>query len=237
MKPEMCSEYVHVCAQSVEYTSFLFGDDVQKRAKEIEDCSKISHKIQSGYGGYGHSIFYSRRGGSRSYGRGRGDRRSRGGRGGRGFNRGGGYCSTSNQPTVENPKHLPKEGRFSEQRQNLEDNEVSLQFEAGRLKYYSHEWEKIKEDSNLLDIVKDCHIELIDNIKPCQTKAPLQNIFNEKENEIIDKEIPNLLKIGAIKKAQNRKPIFLSTIFVGPQKNRELRVILNLKKVYSISTF
>ena len=37
MKPEMCSEYVHVCAQSVEYTSFIFGDDVQKSAKEIED--------------------------------------------------------------------------------------------------------------------------------------------------------------------------------------------------------
>jgi hypothetical protein len=100
------------------------------------------------------------------------------------------------------------------------------------LKYYSHEWEKIKADSNLLDIVKDCHIELIDNIKPCQTKAPFQNIFNEKENEIIDKEIQNLLKIGAIKKAQNKKPIFLSNIFVGPQKNRELRVILNLRKKF-----
>lgn len=37
MKPEMCSEYVHVCAQSVEYTSFIYGDDVQKSAKEIED--------------------------------------------------------------------------------------------------------------------------------------------------------------------------------------------------------
>jgi hypothetical protein len=33
MKPEMCSEYVDLCAQSVEYTSFLFGDYVQKRAK------------------------------------------------------------------------------------------------------------------------------------------------------------------------------------------------------------
>ena len=32
-------------------------------------------------------------------------------------------------------KKPAKEGRFSEQRQNLEDNEVSLQFEAGRLKY------------------------------------------------------------------------------------------------------
>jgi hypothetical protein len=34
-------------------------------------------------------------------------------------------------------KKTAKEGMFSEQRQNLEDNEVSLQFEAGRLKYYS----------------------------------------------------------------------------------------------------
>ena len=112
MKPEMCSEYVHLCAQSVEYTSFLFGDDVQKRAKEIKDCSKISHKIQSGYGGYGHSSFYSRIGGSRSYGRGRGGRRSRGGRGGCGFNRGGGYRSTNNHPAVENPKSLPRRGGF-----------------------------------------------------------------------------------------------------------------------------
>ena len=120
-------------------------------------------------------------------------------------------------------KKTAKEGRFSEQRQNLEDNEVSLQFEAGRLKYYSHEWEKIIAGSNLLDIVKDCHIEFIDNIKPCQTKAPFQNIFNEKENEIIDKEIQNLLEIGAIKKAQNKKPIFLSTIFARPKKNGELK--------------
>lgn len=112
MKPEMCSEYVHVCVQSVEYTSFLFGDDVQKRAKEIEDGSKISHKIQSGYSGYGHSRMYAHRGGSRSYGRGRGDRRSRGGRGGRSFHRGGGHRSINNQPTVENPKNLPRRGDF-----------------------------------------------------------------------------------------------------------------------------
>ena len=91
-----------------------------------------------------------------------------------------------------------------------------MQFEAGRLKYYSHEWEKITADSNLFDIVKHCHIEFIDYIKPCQTKAPFQNIFNEKEKEIIDKEIQNLLEIGDIKKAQNKKPIFLSTIFVRP---------------------
>ena len=78
---------------------------------------------------------------------------------------------------------------------------------------------------------KHCQFECIDNIKPCQTKAPFQNIFNEKEKEITDKEVQNLLEIGAIKKAQNKKPIFLSKIFVRSKKNGELRVILNLKKL------
>lgn len=99
------------------------------------------------------------------------------------------------------------------------------------MKYYSNEWEKITADSNILDIVKHCKIEFIDNIRPCQSKAPFQNIFNGKETEVIDIEIQNLLKIGAIKKAQNEKHIFLSTIFVRPKKNGEFRVILNLKSL------
>ncbi|CAC5373105.1 unnamed protein product [Mytilus coruscus] len=45
MKPEMYNEYIHLCAQSVKYASNLFGDDVQKGANEIEDCSKISLKF------------------------------------------------------------------------------------------------------------------------------------------------------------------------------------------------
>lgn len=42
MKPEIVNKYIHLCAQSVEYTYNLFGDGVQKRAKVIEDCSKFS---------------------------------------------------------------------------------------------------------------------------------------------------------------------------------------------------
>lgn len=117
IKPEMSFEYIHLCSQSVEYTSNLFGDDVQKRAKEIEDCSKISNKIQSGSGGhggynsgYGYNRFYSRRGVSGSYGRGRGSRRSRGGRGGRG--RGSAYRSGGNHSSAETPKNPLRRGGF-----------------------------------------------------------------------------------------------------------------------------
>lgn len=45
LRPELKSEYSHLCSQSRPVTKFLFGDDVSKSAKEIEDCSKISFKM------------------------------------------------------------------------------------------------------------------------------------------------------------------------------------------------
>lgn len=94
MRPEMQNDYAHLCSHSVEFTSFLFGDDVSKTAKQIEDCSKISYKI--GRGG--------RRGSGYFYGRGRGGRRGRGARGGRGVGRGRGQATRN----YEAPKNALK---------------------------------------------------------------------------------------------------------------------------------
>ena len=44
-RPQLNKEYSHLCNHNRPYTSFLFGDDVSKDAREIEDCSKISNKI------------------------------------------------------------------------------------------------------------------------------------------------------------------------------------------------
>ncbi|CAG2253841.1 unnamed protein product [Mytilus edulis] len=100
IKYELNNEYTHLCAQSQPYTTFLFGDDVSKVAKDIEDCSKIANRIHFG------------RGSSRSRGRfGRGGR----GRFGRGRGRGRGigrdfyeshsrqdFASTSNDSGANN---------------------------------------------------------------------------------------------------------------------------------------
>lgn len=48
MKPEIKTEYAHLCTHSLPFTQELFGDDVSKTAKEIEDCAKISSKIHRG---------------------------------------------------------------------------------------------------------------------------------------------------------------------------------------------
>lgn len=49
LKPELKREYGHLCTHSIPYTSELFGDDVSKTAKEIEDCAKLGHRLQTGY--------------------------------------------------------------------------------------------------------------------------------------------------------------------------------------------
>ncbi|CAG2196222.1 unnamed protein product [Mytilus edulis] len=50
LKPEMMAEYVPLCSHSVPYTNNLFGDDVSKVAKDIEDCSKVGNKLKFGSG-------------------------------------------------------------------------------------------------------------------------------------------------------------------------------------------
>ncbi|VDH89317.1 Hypothetical predicted protein [Mytilus galloprovincialis] len=80
------AEYVPLCSHSVPYTNNLFGDDVSKVAKDIEDCSKVGNKLKFGNGrGRGGGFFRGGRGGHRgTFSRG-GYRGGRGGfRGGRG---------------------------------------------------------------------------------------------------------------------------------------------------------
>lgn len=101
MKPDLDSNYVHLCAQSVPYTSQLFGDDVSKAAKDIEDTRKIGNRM-SGFG------FPRGRGYYRGGIRGRGSRR-----GGRFRSRGfrSGYRSVGNSGFNDDyPKNFPKRG-------------------------------------------------------------------------------------------------------------------------------
>ena len=106
----------------------------------------------------------------------------------------------------------------------------SKEFSAGRLKYFYKEWNEITTDINILEIVQGCKIEFIDDIAPVLAKS-YEPRFNESETDCIDKEINNLLEIGAIVKANFDPSQFLSTIFVRPKKNGEFRVILNLKNL------
>ena len=87
IKPDMRHGYTHLCASSVPFTKWLFGDNVSKTAKEIEDCSKIAYKMQysnRGYSARGRGYQYPTRGRGRGRFRARG--RGYGGRGGQSKN-------------------------------------------------------------------------------------------------------------------------------------------------------
>ena len=107
IKPELRYEYLHLCAQTVPYTSWLFGDDISKTAKEIEDCSKIGHKLQ-----------YNNRGGSfrgRMRGRFRGRRpRGRGNYSNYAYNPNYGY---SNRNSGGSGQFYPKNSKKSNTQQ------------------------------------------------------------------------------------------------------------------------
>ena len=48
LRPELKSEYKHLCNVSTPVSVLLFGDDVSKTAKEIEECAKITNKMFTG---------------------------------------------------------------------------------------------------------------------------------------------------------------------------------------------
>ena len=50
LRPELKEDYAHLCNHSIPFTSELFGDDVTKAAKEIEDTLKVGNKIHRGRG-------------------------------------------------------------------------------------------------------------------------------------------------------------------------------------------
>ena len=109
----------------------------------------------------------------------------------------------------------------------------SDKFKAGRLKCFQKEWKKLTNDPMILDIVKNCHFQFVDN------KIPVQNVlrqyqFNARDTELIDKEIKKLLEEGVIVKVDYCSDQFLSPIFTRPKKDTsEVRLILNLNKLNS----
>ena len=110
---------------------------------------------------------------------------------------------------------------------------MSDTFQAGRLHLFVEEWEKLTSDPYILDIVKNCHINVNADIElySLQSNQRLQYNFNKKQTVVIKKEIGKLIEIGLVKEVYSHQKQFLSPIFLRPKKNGEYRMVLNLKKL------
>ena len=95
IKPDLNSQFHHLCTAAVPFTEWLFGDELKDNVKEIADANRVCGKIfpQSGNRGRGRGAFRGRFQRYQPYnppyagGRGGGYR----GRGGYGYGRYGGY--------------------------------------------------------------------------------------------------------------------------------------------------
>lgn len=121
LRPELNKDYSHLCSHSRPFTSQLFGDDVSKFARELEECSKISSKTFQSRPFRGPLIRRMAMGSRFRGAYGRGFR-------GRGYPTGYG---SSQMSTVGGNTKLPKTRRESSTIQAID--EVNDKFQAGRL--------------------------------------------------------------------------------------------------------
>jgi hypothetical protein len=98
-------------------------------------------------------------------------------------------------------------------------------------------WRKITSDKFILDIVQQCHLEFDNDIKPSQLILPFQMCFDKIQENEIDTEIDNLLRLGVIKQVNFDKDQYISSIFTVHEKDtKEQRMILNLRELNKFIT-
>ena len=83
----------------------------------------------------------------------------------------------------------------------------------------------------VLQTIKGCKIEFIK--EPFQKFSPRSRLskFSAKEIELIDNEVRELIKKGAIATSPFEKGQFISEIFLVKKKNNKFRPVINLKSL------
>jgi len=84
---------------------------------------------------------------------------------------------------------------------------------------YVDELRKLTNDSQILDIVGHCHIDLELNEHNCVTNARAQYNFSTKEHNIIQKEVEKLLDLKVVIEVEPYSDQMLSPIFLRPMGN------------------
>ena len=74
-------------------------------------------------------------------------------------------------------------------------------------------------------------------VEPSQRSSPLQINMNFAQKSAINKEIKRLLAVGCIKEVKRTERVFLSNIFTVPKKNKDLRLVINLKDLNQFLAF
>ena len=110
---------------------------------------------------------------------------------------------------------------------NLLDSKIKQAPLAGRLRFYLKNWEKLTQDPNILAIVQGYNIPFSE--EPFQEVLPTTPRVNQEERILIESEVQEMLKKGAIQQVQSVKGEYLSNLFLVSKKDGGNRPVVNLK--------
>ena len=218
LKPGIGREYSALCFSQLQLADLLFGDDLQKRLKDIGDQNKIGSKITPAHKG---TRPYAGKSGYNSYKQPKNWKRPQ---------------STTletqrpGEPGQQNPslkpvEHLPPATCTVSSCSPSHTGE----FRAGNIAKHINAWRSLTSDERILNIVMGCQLECYK--PPCQTKAPRAISLSANEAQIATAEVKKLLDKGVITKTTHDVDEFISTIFTRPKRDGSHRLILNLKKL------
>lgn len=108
------------------------------------------------------------------------------------------------------------------------DVQKPLAFQAGRLKDFLSQWQKITSDPFILQMVKGAHIPLVED--PDEFDSNTQNQIEGNQRHFMDMEVQKLLEIGVIERTHHEEGEVISPVFLVDKSDGSYRMILNLKK-------
>ena len=98
---------------------------------------------------------------------------------------------------------------------------------VGKLKFFIDTWKKYTSDPWILQTVAGYCINF--EMLPFQFTIPKEISFSDEHRQIIDNEISDLLKKGAVEHSKFELGQFVSNIFIVPKSNGKYRPIINLR--------
>ena len=106
---------------------------------------------------------------------------------------------------------------------------------AGRISYFLVNWQKLTLNQDFLSVVRGYKIPFIKI--PFQQKIPDFTRMKKKEIALMDLELKEMLRKGAIKRTQPAQGEFLSNLFLLGQKDGGYRPVTNLKTLNQFIPF
>ena len=98
---------------------------------------------------------------------------------------------------------------------------------AGRVKHFAKNWQRLKNEPMILDIVRGYEIPFI--LPPRQSRLPNVCQLTTEAPDLLDQEVQDMLRKGAIVVSDPKEDQFLSSLFLVKKKDGGNRPVVNLK--------